>query len=89
MKDYKPPTAAALKQLDFRAGEGGFMGGSLVDRAIMDVMKVNKTRSEMNTAGSALRAGQMFKTMDMASKIGGMFMMNPLAMAPRIDCGAS
>lgn len=74
---YMKPTIENLKNMEIRQSQG-FMGGSLVDRAMCDMQKANQVRSEINAQGGQLKAGSMFKSLEMAQRIGGMFMMNPL-----------
>ena len=89
---YSKPTVENLKEMELRQVQG-FMGDSLVDMAMKDMKRVNAVRSEMNAQGQ-LKAGSMFKSLDIAQKIGGMFHMNPLSMMGRgaaggVDCRQS
>ena len=76
---YMKPTVENLKNMELGQSQS-FMGGSLVDRAMNDMQRANQVRSEINAQGGQLKAGSMFKSLEMAQRIGGMFMMNPLSM---------
>ena len=64
------------------------MGDSLVSLAMKDMKKANQVRSEMNAVG-LLKAGSMFKSLDFAQKIGGMFLMNPLSLVGKGALGGT
>ena len=53
------PTVENLKNMELRQSQG-FMGGSLVDKAMNDMQRANIVRSEINAQGGQLKAGSMF-----------------------------